>query len=333
MHGWTLGSDWGDILATPTKRKTQRNPLDRIVKTLAPRLREFRSSLHLFTGNVTAMAGLIMVLFIFFLAIAAPILMPAYKTADPLYIPKDFEDPKPPMAEGHPLGTGALGSDLLYGVIWGARTTVWVSLFVIFFAAIIGIAVGAIAGYFGGKIDEVIMRITDVFLSLPALVLAMAVTAVLGGSLEMIMVALIIVWWPPYARLVRSQVLTVRESTYVEAARAVGAKKSRILFRHIVPNSLSPMIVAITLDMGAVVLVTAALSFIGFGVQTGYAEYGKMVSDGQVWMFRTVVYEGTVYHGAWWAVTIPGLMILIYTMGFSLVGDALRDIMDPRLRR
>jgi len=320
-------------LATANKRSSQRNPLDRLVKGLTPRIREFSSGLHLFTSNITAMAGLIMVLFIFFLAITAPILIPAAKPSDPLWIPKDFMDPKPPMAEGHPLGTGALGSDLLYGVVWGARTTVIVSLIVIFFSAVIGIAVGAIAGYFGGRIDEVIMRITDVFLSLPALVLAMAVTAVLGGSLEMIMLALIIVWWPPYARLVRSQVLTVRESTYVEAARAVGARKSRILFRHIVPNSLSPMIVAITLDMGAVVLVTAALSFIGFGVQTGYAEYGKMVADGQAWMFRTVVYEGVTYYGAWWAVTIPGLMILIYTMGFSLVGDALRDIMDPRLRR
>jgi peptide/nickel transport system permease protein len=146
------------------------------------------------------------------------------------------------------------------------------------------------------------------------------------------MFALIIVWWPAYARLIRGQVLTIRENTYVEAARAIGAKRNRILFKHIIPNSISPLIVNITLDLGAVALTAASLSYIGFGVQPGYAEWGRMISDGQSWFLSTVYYNGIAYN-PWWVIFFPGIMILIFTMGCSLIGDGLRDILDPRSRR
>jgi len=299
---------------------------------IAPRIREFRSSLYLLRTNVTAMFGLVLVLFVIALALFAPLLAPATPGADPYIIPKDFGQPKPPFIEDHLLGTGKYGSDLYYGIVWGARTTLYTSFVVVITAAFIGIVLGALAGYYGGKIDDLIMRVTDVFLSLPSLIMAMAVTSVLTKSLENIMLALIIVWWPGYARLVRAQVLSVRENTYVEAARAVGAKKNRILFKHIVPNSLSPMIVSITMDLGAVCLTAAALSFIGFGVSSGYAEWGRMVSDGQQFFISTIYYHGTAFT-PWWVVFFPGMMILIFTMGCSLIGDALRDILDPRIRR
>ena len=159
----------------------------------------------------------------------------------------------------------------------------------------------------------------------------MAVVSVLGPSLNNIVLALIVVWWPPYARLIRGQVLTVRENTYVEAARAIGAKRNRILFRHILPNSLAPVLVSSTMDLGGVVLTAAGLSYIGFG-PPNIAEWGRMISVGQTWFIATVTYNGVQYN-PWWCWVFPGVMILLFVMGFALLGDGLRDIMDPRLRR
>jgi len=304
-----------------------------IKKAMAPRLREWRYSLFLFRKSMLAMVGLAIVLTMVFIAILAPVLAPPDPLqSDPMIIPKDFHQPKPPGADGHLLGTGKLGADIYYGIVWGSRTSIYISVFVVLVATIIGIVLGSVAGYYGGAIDELLMRITDIFLSIPGLILAMAVAAVLARSLENIMLALIVVWWPPYARIARGQVLSIKENTYVEAARAVGAKRSRILFRHIVPNSLSPMIVNATMDFGVVVLVAAGLSYIGFGPPSGYAEWGRMVSDGQQWFLGTTMYNGQ-FMNPWWMVTFPGLMIFLFVMGFNLLGDGLRDIMDPRLRR
>jgi peptide/nickel transport system permease protein len=308
------------------------NLVDSLRKPLRPRIRELRYSLFLMRKSLLALVGLIIVIAMILLAIFAPMLAPPRPNTDPMQIPRDYELPKPPGAAGHMLGTGLLGADIYYGIIWGSRTSITISIFVVLTATIIGLFLGAISGYYGGAIDEILMRVTDVFLSIPGLILAMAVAAVLTRSLENIMLALTVVWWPPYARLVRGQVLSVRESTFVEAARAVGAKKSRILFRHIVPNSLAPIIVNMTMDFGVVVLVAAGLSYIGFGAPAGSAEWGKMVSDGQEWFLSTTTYNGQEYN-PWWMVTFPGLMIFMFVMGFNLLGDGLRDIMDPRLRR
>jgi peptide/nickel transport system permease protein len=207
-------------------------------------------------------------------------------------------------------------------VIYGTQISLKICLMVVLTATLIGIFLGGIAGYFGGKIDEIVMRVTDVFLSIPYLILAIAVGAALGRSIENIMMALIVVWWPQYARLLRGQVLSIRENQYVEAAKSVGANSWRILFRHVIPNSFAPLLVQITLDLGAVLLVAAGLSFIGLGAPPGTAEWGLMISSGRMFMFH-----------AWWYVTFPGLAIVITVLGFNLLGDGIRDITDPKLRR
>lgn len=307
--------------------------IDNIKAELKPRMKEWKNSWNMIRSNWTAMAGVIMVASIVLIAIAAPWLATPQSTRDPLQIPADLEVPKPPFQPGEPIfGTGANGIDIYYGIVWGARTTITTSLYVVLTAALIGMVIGAIAGYYGGKVDEILMRFTDIFLSMPALIMAMAIASILSRSLENMMFALIIVWWPAYARLIRGQVLTIRENTYVEAARAIGSKRNRILFKHIIPNSISPLIVNITLDLGAVALTAASLSYIGFGVQPGYAEWGRMISDGQAWFLSTVYYKGIAYN-PWWVIFFPGIMILIFTMGCSLIGDGLRDILDPRSRR
>lgn len=307
--------------------------LDEIKAELKPRMKEWRNSLSLMRENWTAMLGIVMVLVIVLMALFAPVLAPPQSAGDPMQIPRDLSLPKPPFHEGVPIfGTGNDGIDIYYGVVWGARTTVMTSLYVVLTAALMGLVLGGLAGYYGGKIDEIIMRFTDIFLSMPALILAMAIASILSKTLENMMFALILVWWPSYARLIRGQVLSVRENTYVEAARAIGSKRNRILFKHIIPNSISPLIVSITLDLGAVALVSASLSYIGFGVGTGCAEWGRMISDGQRWFLSTVTFEGVAYT-PWWALVFPGMALLIFTMGCSLIGDGLRDILDPRSRR
>ena len=322
-------------ISTTIESPKSYNPsdLNEIKSELRPRLRELKNSWNLIRENWTAMLGIAMVLLIIMMAIFAPVLAPAKEGRNPMQIPADHSQPKPPFQEGVPIfGTGANGVDIYYGVIWGARTTIITSLYVVLTAALIGLVLGGIAGYYGGKIDEIIMRFTDIFLSIPALILAMAIASILTKTLEHMMFALIIVWWPSYARLIRGQVLSIRENTYVEAARAIGSKRNRILFKHIIPNSISPLIVSITLDLGAVALVSASLSYIGFGVGPGEAEWGRMISDGQRWFLSSVTFEGVKYT-PWWVLAFPGLALLIFTMGCSLIGDGLRDILDPRSRR
>jgi len=305
--------------------RNEHSALDEFVAEMKPRVRGWEESLKSIGHNPTVLLGLILILAIVAIALFAPFIAPPDPLVlDPYRIPKDYIlPPRAPGVDGFLFGSGDMGLDVFYGVVWGARTTIYTSLIVVIMATLIGLMLGSIAGFYGGKIDQIIMRITDVFLSLPALILAMAVSSILSKDLNSIIFALIIVWWPSYARLIRGQVLTIKENTYVEAAKAIGAKNSRILFRHVVPNSLTPMIVAVTMDIGSVALTAAALSYIGFGVDTGYAEWGRMVSDGQQWFVA----------GYWWTVVFPGMFILLFTMGFSLVGDGLRDILDPRTKR
>ncbi|HEV8594251.1 MAG TPA: ABC transporter permease [Thermoplasmata archaeon] len=223
----------------------------------------------------------------------------------------------------HGLGTTVDGEDVLTGVLLGARISVRIGVIVVFVATLIGSLLGALAGYFGGPLDELVMRITDVFLSIPGLILALAVAAALGRSLDNVMYALIIVYWPPYTRLVRAQALSVRENLYVEASRATGASEWRVVTRHVLPNAISPILVQSSLDAGSVVLVAAGLSFLGIGAQPGTPEWGLMVSRG--FTFFPLV--------NWWQTTFSGLMIFMFVLGFNLLGDGVRDILDPRLRR
>jgi peptide/nickel transport system permease protein len=316
------------------KKKAKSNTLlAKAMRPLKPRIKEIRSGLRSMRKSPLAIIGLAIVIGIVVLAFIAPWLAPTPAgQQDPLMIPRDFKQPMPPGAPDHPWGSGAMGTDIYYGVIWGARTSIVISLFVVLVATIIGTVVGAFAGYYGGKADDVLMRVTDVFLSIPGLVLAMAVAAILLRSLDNIMLSLIIVWWPPYARLVRGQVLSIRENTYVEAAKAVGVKKTRILFRHILPNSVAPLLINITMDIGVVVLVAAALSYIGYGPPAGTAEWGKMISDAQPYFRATTIYNGVSMY-PYWTWFFPGVMIFLFVMGFNLLGDALRDILDPKSRK
>jgi len=221
-------------------------------------------------------------------------------------------------------GTDEIGRDYFSRVILAAPYDLEIAILVVGTALLVGVVLGVVAGYFGGWIDELIMRITDIFLSIPGLILALAFTAALGPGLDNVMTALIIVWWPPYTRLIRGQALAVRENLYVEAARAVGVPSRRIVFRHILPNTFAPVLVNATLDMGSVILVASALSFLGLGVRPPAPEWGAMVSDGRNYI---------IAQGWWWLSTFPGLAILFASLGFNLAGDGLRDILDPRLRR
>jgi peptide/nickel transport system permease protein len=326
------------LVGLPAKMK-------RVFKPLVPRVREIRLSMRIFRKNVLGMIGLTLILLVLLIALFAPLLappLPGNAQPDPYVNRFSLSPPQPPQTHatiyGNDVtfifGSGQSGEDVYYGSIWGARISLYTALIIVGIAAIVGIILGAMAGFYGGTVDEVLMRITDVFLSIPSLILALAIVAVLGKSLDNIILALIITWWPGYARLVRGQVLAIKESTYVEAAKAVGSKKNRILFRHVVPNSISPMTVQITMDMGSVVLVAAALSFIGFSTP-GLCDWGRMVSSGANLLFAQVPYpfpNGPVYN-PWWAWVFPAIFIFIFVMGFNLLGDALRDILDPRARR
>lgn len=225
-------------------------------------------------------------------------------------------------------GAALFGRDNVYGrdylsvLVWGSQISLRISFIVVASSVLIGVVLGGLAGYLGGRVDELVMRITDVFLAIPGLILAMGVAAVLTRSLDNIMYALVIVSWPGYTRLIRAQALSVRESLFVEAARAVGVPEGRIIMRHVIPNCLSPVLVAATLDIGGIVLTAAALSFIGFGALPPTPEWGLLIN------------EGTALVGtAWWLVTLPGIMIFIFVLGFNLFGDGLRDILDPKLRQ
>lgn len=270
-------------------------------------------------SNPTTLAGLIIIVLMIAMALLAPwITVP--NTPDPTQMPRDWGAiAVPPGSPGHPLGTTNTGGDVLYGVIWGARTSLRLSLIVVSITVAVGVAVGSLAGFLGGRIDEILMRIVDVFLSIPELIFALAIAAVLGPSFRNIILALAVVFWVKYARIMRAQVIHVKQNEYVDAARVIGDAPLRIFGKDILPNSITPVIVQATLDMGNIVLVGATLSFIGLA-EAGLAEWGVLVSEGQA----------GISAGRWWASTFPGLMVFLWALAFNLLGDGLRDVLDPR---
>ncbi len=263
-----------------------------------------------------AAAGASVVAIFIAAALAAPTLTP--------HAPADQELGRRlgPPGEGYPLGLDQLGRDIFSRLLYGARVSLTVGLVVVSLAASFGTTVGLAAGYFGQRVDEILMRVTDIFFAFPSLILAMAIAGALGPSLNNAMVAIAAVTWPIYARLSRAQVLQLREREFIEAAKAMGATEGRILLRHILPNSLAPLIVQASFNMGDAILTAAGLSFIGFGAQPPTPEWGVMVSEGRDYITTQ-----------WWVSTFPGLAILLAVTGFNLLGDGLRDLLDPRLRR
>jgi peptide/nickel transport system permease protein len=224
----------------------------------------------------------------------------------------------PPSAQ-HWFGTDNVGRDVLSRVLYGARISPLIAFVVLLIAGAIGIPLGLAAGYFGGWLDEVIMRVTDIFLAFPPLLLALAFAAVLPATLTTVIIAIAISWWPWYVRLIRGQAASVTGRPYIEACRALGIPRRRIILRHILPNSITPLIVQMSLDVGGVILTASALSFLGLGPQDPIPDWGLMVSEGQAY-FTT----------AWWAVTFPGIAILLTAFAFNLLGDGLRDLLDPK---
>lgn len=278
--------------------------------------REFRRTTRRLFANPLSAAGIVLVAGFVLLAAAAPLLAPH----DPLAMDPAGRLAAPDAA--HWFGTDDGGRDVFSRVIHGTRASLLTALGILLIASIIGTTIGLASGWFGGWVDEVLMRVTDMFLAFPALVLAMALAATLGPSLFNAMLATALVWWPWYARLVRGQALHLKNETFVEAARVAGASGLRIAVRHILRNCLTPIIVQMSLDIGYAVLTLASLSFIGLGAQPPTPEWGSMISVGRDYFLDQ-----------WWIVTFPGLAIFLSVMAFNLLGDGLQETLSPRLRR
>jgi len=260
-----------------------------------------------------AIVGLTLVFIVFSLAILAPWVAPH----DPLDV--NLKDKLLPPGGEYLLGTDDMGRDLLSRCIFGLRISLRSAAIILSLAASIGIGLGATAGYVGGRIDNLIMRFTDMFLAFPGYILALAIAGALGPSLINATISVAAVWWPWYARLIRGQVLSVKQNLYIDAATAIGGGHLRILFRHILPNCVTPILVLLTMDVGIVILVMANLSFLGLGAQPPEPELGYMITRGRLY-----------FMSQWWVATMPGAAIFLMALGTNLLGDAWRDILDPR---
>lgn len=281
-----------------------------------PIVEDWKHTFYLWKRTKLAMIGTFIVIGFILMAIFAPLLAPY----DPIKtnLPERLKAP----SRQHLFGTDQFGRDIFSRVIYGARIEVWIIFLVTVISGTIGIAVGITAGYFGGVIDEILMRITDIFLAFPRLILAMALSAMLGRGLTNAILAISLVEWTVIARLARAEAMKVKSQSYVEAIRAVGAGNLRILLFHILPMCLSPVLVQLTLRMGTIILTAAGLGFLGLGAQPPTPEWGAIVSDGRSYLVQQ-----------WWISTFPGLFIAVVVLGFNLLGDGIRDILDPRLRR
>ncbi|WP_343806372.1 ABC transporter permease [Paenochrobactrum glaciei] len=284
----------------------------------ASQIRQWRLYAHMFRSSFSSMLGLALVLIFLFLAAFGQWLVPYPEdAAGAVHMSQRL---LPPSAE-HWFGTDEMGADIFSRVIIGARTSLWIGIVITGLGALIGIPLGIIAGYKGGLVRAVIMRVTELFLAVPGLALALAIVAALGANLTNCLIALAIVWWPGYVRLVEAKTLSVKEELFVESARSIGAKTPWILWHHILPNCLSPIIVKMSMDMGMAILSAAGLGFIGLGARPPSPEWGAMISIARSYM-----------PDWWWYSFFPGAAIFLTVLGFNLLGDGLRDILDPRSR-
>ena len=293
--------------------------LDEQAEQRPARLKEYHLMLQAFRRDPLAVASLVLILLFILGAVFAPTLTPYPEQGRGA--PNILEKFQPP-SQAHPLGTDYLGRDVLSRILFGGRTSLSIGFLVVIVAVAVGIPLGAIAGYYGGWIDNVIMRITDMFLAFPPLLLAIAIAAALGASFTNAMIAIAFTWWPWYARLVRAQTLSLREMHFVEAARSIGVSDFAIIVNHILPNVLTPVLVQATMDIGSAVLTGAAISFVGLGVQPPTPDWGKMISTGRIYFIERPWFAGSA-----------GAAIFLITLAFNLLGDAVRDVADPRTRR
>jgi len=277
-------------------------------------VRRYRGWLQ-FRANRLAMVGLVTVAIMIGMSLAAPLIAWQDPSA------QDLADRLAPPSWQHLLGTDELGRDLFARVIYGGRVTLGMVVAVVLLVAPIGLAVGSIAGYLGGFVDRVLMRVTDVFLAFPRLVLALAFVAALKPGITSAIIAIALTAWPPYARLARADTLTVRHTDYIAAVRLTGAPAGRVILRHIIPLCLTSVIVRVTLDMSGIILTAAGLGFLGMGAQPPLPEWGTMIAASRAFILEQ-----------WWVPTIPGLAIFIASLAFNLLGDGMRDVLDPRQR-
>lgn len=292
----------------------------------------FSRFLRQFFRNPTSVAGLVILIGFVIIAIAAPVLAPpqgARGQRDPYRIPRDGfgAEPKPP-SEKHPFGTTGGQYDIYYGIIWGTRTAFKVGIVTTSLTLVIGLLIGSIAAYYGGWVDEVLMRIVEIFQAFPFLLAAITLSAILqaklGRGLLTAMMALVAFGWTGYARIIRGDILAVKQRDYVLAARAVGVRDRRILLRHIIPNAIFPTMVIASMRIGDYVLSFAGLSFLGLGTEIGYSDWGQMISFARDWI--------PVLSNYWYIIVYPGMAIVLFVLAWNLVGDAFRDILDPRLQ-
>ena len=270
-----------------------------------------------FRRSKVAMFGLVILVLMYLVALIAPWIAPYDPIAQKNIVATSFLAPN----AQHWLGTDRFGRDILSRIIYGARISLSIGLVATLISVTLGTVLGAVAGYFGGKIDAIIMRFTDMVLAFPRLVLLIMIVALFSPSFVVIVTVLGLTQWPNTARIVRGDVLSLREREYIQAAHALGFSRSRIIFRHLIPNVLAPVIVTATLGIGNTIVLEAGLSFLGLGVQPPTPSWGNMVADGRDSLL-----------GAWWVATFPGLVIVVAVLAFNLVGDGLRDALDPRLR-
>jgi len=283
----------------------------------SPAIAELKFALRLLVQNKVVLVGTVIAVGVIITATIGPIII-SPEVATSIYLPGRLDPP----TSAHWLGTDDYGRDLLQIIILSTRLDISAGLIIVGADLFIGILLGAFSGFVGGKFDEAMMRITDIFFSIPGLVLALAVAAALGRGLNNLILAIIIVGWPGYTRILRGQVLAEKERLYVDALRSLGIGRFRIILRHVIPNTIYPVLVQATLDVGGIILTFAGLSFLGFGATALTPELGRLITTGQTYIFQ-----------APWLVAFPGLVILIISLAFNLMGDGIRDVLDPRLRR
>jgi len=279
----------------------------------------WQHTLYVIQRDVLALFSVGWILFIIFCAVFAPIISPYPEQGQGR---NNADDRLLEPSTTYLLGTDNLGRDMVSRLIYGTRPAIMASLIVVSAAVMIGTPLGAIAGYYGGWLDELIMRTTDLFLAFPSLLLAMAIVSLAGPSLINAVIALVVSWWPWYTRLVRSTTRSLREQYFVEAARSIGVSDAVIIRRHILPNTITPIIVQATIDIGTVILATTSLAFLGLGTQPPNADWGLMIEEGRQFLRQ-----------AWWYSMFPGIAIFLTVLAFNLVGDTLRDIFDPKQYR
>lgn len=289
------------------------------MRSLKPKVKEFKLSFYLLNQNLLTRGALILLLILVLAAIFATWIIPF---PDHVSIGNDPAKSLLPPSSENLFGTDELGRDLFSRVIYGTRISLQASLVTVFCAVIIGSALGAVAGARGGWIDEIIMRVTDIFLSFPPMLLSISIAALMGPSLLNAKIAIVIAWWPWYTRLVRGQAISIKEKQFSKAAETIGTSQLKIIFRHIVPNCISPVIIQASMDMGAVILSLAGLSFLGLGAQAPTPEWGLMINTSRNY-FMT----------APWYSFFPGIAIFLTVLSFNLLGDGIREILDPKTRK